>query len=317
MRRVCLGGLDQSIVIRGRDTTAPVLIWLHGGARAGCHRHVATLQRRLEDYFVVVYWVQRGTGRSYSDDITPASMTVSQFVSDLDELVSYLTSRFHQRKVVLVGHSWGSALGVTYALAHPEKVAAFVGTGQVVSGAEGERGTYRFTVEEANRRKNGDAIRELAAIGPPPYSGSALLTQRKWLNEFGGAWHKPTSMLSLLWTSFQASEVTWLDGVSFKKGQDFSLAALYHESERIDLLSSATTFQMPVFFLIGRYDRNADADLARTYFAKIKAPMKDLVMFDASAHSPPFEQSTAFNNILVHEVFPAAIATTVQTAGHG
>lgn len=308
MRRIRLGGLDQSIVIRGRDVRAPILIWLHGGPgldATGMLRHFNAV---LESHFLVVYWTQRGTGRSYAADIPPASMRIRQFVADLDELVNYMTRRFHQRKVVLAGHSWGSTVGVSYAQAHPDKVAALVGTGQVVSGTEGELRTYRYTVEEAKRRNNADAIKELAAIGPPPYPVAALLTQRKWLNEFGGAWHRPTPMSSLLWTSFQASEVTWLDGVSFQKGQDFSLAALYNETERVDLLSSATRFKMPVFFLVGRYDRNADVDLARTYYARIEAPMKRFVTFNSSAHSPSFEQPTDFNQMLIRDVLPVAIA---------
>lgn len=306
MRRIRLGGVDQSIVIRGRNAKAPILIWLHGGPgldATGMWRH---FNAALEDHFVVVYWTQRGTGRSYSADIPVASMRISQFVSDLDELITYLTSRFNQHKVVLVGHSWGSTIGVAYTQAHPEKVAAYVGTGQVVSGAEGERRSYRFTVEEARRRNNANAITELAAIGPPPYPIPALLTQRKWLNEFGGAWHRPTSLSYLLWTSFQASEVTWLDGINFQKGQDFSLAALYAETERVDWMRSATRFSMPVFFLIGRYDRNTDANLALSYFRRINAPMKSFFMFESSAHSPSFEQPTAFNTILIREVLPVA-----------
>lgn len=308
MRRVHLGGADQSIVIRGRNANAPILIWLHGGPgldATGMWRH---FNAALEDHFLVVYWTQRGTGRSYAAKISPASMRISQFVSDLDELVTYLTLRFHQRKVVLVGHSWGSTIGVAYTQAHPEKVAAYVGTGQVVNGAEGERRTYRYTVEEARRRNNHVAIKELAAIGAPPYPLAALLTQRRWLNEFGGAWHRRTSLPYLLWTSFQASEVTWLDGVYFQRGQDFSLAALYRETERVDWLRSATRFQMPVFFLMGRYDRNTDVDLALTYFRRLKAPTKRFVLFESSAHSPSFEQPTAFNRVLIHDVLPAAVA---------
>ena len=138
MRRVRLGGVDQSIVIRGRDANAPILIWLHGGPgldATGMWRH---FNGALEEHFVVVYWTQRGTGRSYATNISPASMRISQFVSDLDELITYLTLRFHQRKVVLVGHSWGSTIGVAYTQAHPQKVAAYVGTGP--GGERGGRG---------------------------------------------------------------------------------------------------------------------------------------------------------------------------------
>ena len=203
IQRVKLGGVDQSILIRGRSTKAPILIWLHGGPGMDETGMWRFYNAALEDHFLVVYWVQRGTGRSYSDNIPASSMNIAQFGADLDQLVGMLKSRFHQRKVTLVGHSWGTSVGVAYAQAHPENVSAYVGVGQVVNAAEGERRSYEFTLNEARRAGNHAALADLQKIGPPPYSMAAIIKQRGWLNEFGGAWRSPRSMLGLMWTSFQ------------------------------------------------------------------------------------------------------------------
>ena len=142
MRWLNLGGVDQSVVIRGRRKSAPILVWIHGGPgfpETGMfRRHNAS----LEDHFVVVYWTQRGAGRSYSPSIQASSMTLQRFVADLDELIGYVHSRFGRRPVVLVGHSWGTSIGVAYAQRHPKKVAAYVGVGQVVNTQEGDQGAY-------------------------------------------------------------------------------------------------------------------------------------------------------------------------------
>lgn len=82
---------------------------------------------------MVVYWEQCGAGRSYDADLPPTSMTLAQFERDLDELVDLVRARFGKQKVILLGHSWGTALGTIYAAQHPDKVAAYVGVGQVAN----------------------------------------------------------------------------------------------------------------------------------------------------------------------------------------
>jgi proline iminopeptidase len=309
MHRIPLGGALQSITIRGRDKRAPILIWLHGGPgqdETGLWRRYNHV---LEDHFVVVYWTQRGTGRSYSRDIPRSSMTIAQFVSDLHQLVGYMQTRLGKQRVVLAGHSWGTSFGVAYAQAHPETVAAFVGVSQVVNADAGERLSYRFTIEEAKRRGNTDALRELSALGEPPYPMASIVTQRNWLNKFGGgAFHQPTSLINLMWQSFGASEMTWLDGLHFQTGVDFSQNALAAENARVDWWNRAKRFDMPVFIATGVFDRNTDASLQRAYFNRIEAPIKIHRWFRKSAHSPPFEEADAFNQFMIQAVLPVAQA---------
>lgn len=307
MQRVGLGGVDQSVTLRGRDSSAPILIWLHGGPgqdETGMWRKYNSV---LEDHFLVVYWTQRGTGRSYNSDIPASAMTIKQFVSDLDELVTRLQRRFGRQKVVLAGHSWGTSFGVAYTQAHPKNVAAFVGISQVVNATAGEKLSYRFTLDEARRRGNAKALRELSLLGAPPYSMASILTQRKWLEEFGGgSFRKPTSLINLMWQSFAASEMTLLDGIHFQSGVDFSQNALAKENAGVDWWSNAKKFEMPVFIVSGRFDHNADAGLQKAWFDRIEAPIKMHRWFEHSAHSPLFEEPNTFNRFMIEEVLPVA-----------
>jgi len=305
-RPVILGGARQWLVIRGRSARDPILIWLHGGPgteELGMLRHHNAV---LEDHYLVVYWTQRGTGRSFDAAIPAASMTPERFVADLDELVGMLQRRFGQRKVVLVGHSWGSALGVLYAQAHPGKVAVYVGIGQVTNEAANETRSYAYTLAAARRAGDATAIGELTAIGPPPYSVAATGIERKWLDRFGGAFHRPVPFRELVWASVQASEAGWLDLVNYGPGSDFSMRTLWPQIVKLDLSTTARHFAMPVFIIAGRFDRNSDAGLAHDYFATLTAPQKAFVWFEGSAHSPPFEQPAAFNDYLIRTVLPVA-----------
>jgi pimeloyl-ACP methyl ester carboxylesterase len=236
-------------------------------------------------------------------------MTLPQFVADLDQIVGLMQARFHQRKVVLVGHSWGTNIGVAYAQAHPEKVAALVNIGQIANSAQGEKRSYAFTLAEAKRRNNSRAIAELQAMGPPPYGLDSIMQQRDWLEKFGGgSFHIETPFWKLLLQSYQASEMTWIDGIGFVRGAPFSLAALAPQVARYDWMHTATHFAMPVFIVAGRFDHNTDADLAHAYFLRLQAPFKRFIWFEHSAHSPMFEQPDAFNAMMIDSVLPVAKA---------
>lgn len=105
METVTIGDIPQSIWFRGVNTANPALILLHGGPGASEVALFRHYNAALEQHFLMVYWEQRGTGRSYHSDIPPDSMTIAQFLRDLDEVVELVKRRFDKDKVVLLGHS--------------------------------------------------------------------------------------------------------------------------------------------------------------------------------------------------------------------
>ena len=178
VRYLRLGGVDQWVMLRGESISNPPLMLLHGGPgmpESGLFRRFTS---PLEKHFTLVYWDQRGAGKSFSRSIPRASMTVERFLADLDELVEYVRRRLSKDKLVLYGHSWGSALGVLYAARFPAKVAAYVGSGQIGDAAAAESASYAFGLAEAERRHDRKALRKLKAIGPPPYGPGELFTER-------------------------------------------------------------------------------------------------------------------------------------------
>ena len=153
-------------MIRGKNVANPPLILLHGGPGLSETRFFRLFNAPLERHFTVVYWDQRSAGKSFYPDIARSSMTVEQFVSDLDDLVEAVCERLGNTKVVIFGHSWGSALGALYAARFPEKVAAYVGSGQYGDAAAGEAASYAYGLAEAERRGNRRALNKLRGNGP-------------------------------------------------------------------------------------------------------------------------------------------------------
>jgi len=308
METVSIGGIPQQVWFRGIETRNPALLILHGGPGASEAALFRAFNSELEQHFLVVNWEQRGTGRSFHSDIPPESMTIAQFLRDLDEVVELIQKRFNTRCVILLGHSWGSALGTIYAFQHPEKVAAYVGIGQAANMPEGERMSYAYALTQAVAHGNREALDALRKIGPPPHTVDDMLISRHWVERFGGSFHTDLSMGKLIWAALNTDEANFIDLILFGRGNRFSLEHLWREFSRFDL-TIYRTFKMPMFFLLGRYDRQVPAQLAASYFETIQAPYKRLIWFEHSAHNPPFEEAETFNRVMIEDVLPIVIGS--------
>jgi pimeloyl-ACP methyl ester carboxylesterase len=302
-----LGGLDQWIMIRGENVANPVLVLVHGGPGFPEMRLLRFFNAPLEKDFTVVYWEQRGTGNSFDPKIPRSSMTVEQFIADLDELVNAMRKRFKKDKVAIYGHSWGSALGVLFAARFPHKVAAFVGAGQVGDWPASETLGYNFTLKEAQRRRNHKAIRELRAIGPPPHTGSEQMVQGKWQTRFFGM-VRNMSMWRLSRILLRGPEFSVFDLPGILRGTLFSTHSMWEEVSAINLIKAAPALAIPVFFFLGRHDRVIAPETSVAYFDVLSAPSKRLVWFEESAHVPPFEEPAKFNATMAELLRAAAVS---------
>jgi proline iminopeptidase len=314
METVRLGGMEQSVWFRGKDGKAPVLILLHGGAGASESALFRRYDAELENHFVVVYWEQRGAGRSYHSGITRDSMTIARLVRDLDELVDSVRSRFSADRVVLLGHSWGTVLGTLYARDHPEKVAAYVGVAQIADFAEGERVSLAWALRQARDRRDERALRALSAMAPAPRSVADELELGRWVERFGGMRRGGLSTGKLIWAALRTDEASLVDLVKFGRGNRFSLEALRPEYSRVDL-TRTRRLDVPVIFMLGRHDWHVPAVLAAEYFESIEAPSKRLIWFECSTHDPPFEEPDAFVGAMLEHVLRLARAPPARHAG--
>jgi len=301
-----LGGLDQWVMIRGESLANPLLILLYGGPGFTEMRFFRHFNAPLEKSFAVVYWDQRGSGKSFDRKIPRSSMTVEQFIADLDELVEAVRKRVGKTKVTILGHSWGSALGVLYAARFPEKVAAYVGSGQIGNWPAGESLSYAFALSEAQRLNNRKALKELRAIGPPPHTASSLWTERTWLQRFEGQmggralWNMGRIVLG-------GPESSIFDLPNLLRGFRFSLDAMWAEVSRLNLLKVAPALQMPVFFFLGRRDHWVPPETSVAYFDALTAPSKRLVWFEESGHEPFVDEPAKFNAAMAELVRPVIV----------
>jgi pimeloyl-ACP methyl ester carboxylesterase len=308
-----LGGRDQWVLIRGRSVAEPPLILLHGGPGLSETSWFRSFNASLEDGFTVVYWDQRGAGKSYDRSIPRSSMTVEQFIADLDDLVEAVRARLGGAKVVIFGHSWGSALGVLYAGRHPDKVAAYVGSGQYGDAAAGEAASYEYALHEAQRRGNRRALRQLREIGPPPHTPQQLWTERTWAMRFEGGM-RPSALWRIARASVGAPESSLLDLRRTMRGFRFSLDAMWGEASRLNLLDLVPALEMPVFLFLGRNDHWVPPQVSVAYFHRLAAPSKRLVWFERSGHEPFVDEPVKFNSAMTELVRPVVISDRLASA---
>jgi len=305
IRFLRLGGLDQWVMIRGESVANPPLILLHGGPGMTEMRLFRHFNAPLEKTFTVVNWDQRGTGKSFDPGIPRSSMTVEQFIADLDELVDAVLERLGKERIAIYGHSWGSALGVLYAARFPQKVAAYVGSGQVGDWAAAESSSYAFTLAEAQRLKKRQAVKKLRAIGPPPYAAKCVWTERICLARIEGQ-----MSVRFAWKTWGVvlgrPESSILELPRILRGWRFSLDAMWAEVSTLNLMQLAPALQTPVFFFLGRRDHWVPPETSVAYFDVLTAPSKRLVWFEESGHEPFVDEADKFNAAMAEMVRPAA-----------
>ena len=97
----------------------PVIV-LHGGSDFD-HSYLLPDLDRLKESFRLIYYDQRGRGRS-ADNVRPEDVTLTSDLSDIDTVRQH----FRLDSVVLLGHSWGTVLALEYALRHAERVSHLI-----------------------------------------------------------------------------------------------------------------------------------------------------------------------------------------------
>jgi pimeloyl-ACP methyl ester carboxylesterase len=306
LERIHLGGTEQWIRIQGKDTSNPVLLLIQQGPGLPMLNEAADDNKlwHLEDDFVVVYWDQRACGKSFSRAIPPQSMTVEQLITDTHELIQNLSQRFNVAQLYVVGFSFGGTIAALIASRHPELVRVVVCVDMDVQFDVAERVAYEFALQQATRRRNNRALRELRRIGPPPHLNSKRFGARaKWVTNFGGANRQATYSRLLLKTLRQlvlSPDYTLSDIVGTLRGMRFTQDQLLPDLAHLDLFQMLPRLDVPVFLLQGRHDYVAPPATAEQYFQALHAPKgKQLIWFDESAHMPQYEESGKFRETLL------------------
>jgi pimeloyl-ACP methyl ester carboxylesterase len=308
---VPIGGINQWITIRGQNRDNPVVLFLHGGPGTPTNLLDFSMAPAWTPTFTLVQWDQRGAGKTFASGGTSASdITIDRMSQDGIELTEFLRGHLHKDKIILVGHSWGSILGVHMAKARPDLFYAYVGAGQVVNAQENEALNYARVLKKARSLNDTKAVADLEASGPPPYPAiKALTTQRIWAQayEHADAYEAAGQAASLYAPGYSLLDIYHaIQSIRFTL-DTFIGPTMSGPAMTVDLNTLGPDFALPMFVFEAPDDYITAPDLANAYVETLNAPQKEFVMLPAGGHFAVFTQPDAFLSEMNARVRPLAL----------
>jgi proline iminopeptidase len=299
-----IGGSTQWVLLRGDLHARRVLLLVQQGPGLPIIHDARALQRNLliESDAVVAYWDQRGTGKSW--DVDPSTIDLTHSVSDVLAMVDALCARFQVHRVEIVGFSNGATIATLAAAQDPARIARVVAVGIDVDINEGERYAYAFVCEEAARRNDRRAQRQLQAIGPPPHdTAKKFSTRARWVTEYRGV-NRGLGYFGLLWANVRgllaSPHYSIREAVQALRAIERTQGRMVASLQHFDLRQIVSHIDVPMAFFQGRHDVVTPPKLVAAYVDALDAPRgKSLVWFETSAHMPYYEEPAKFREALI------------------
>lgn len=291
--KISLNGVPQFVSIRAEKEKSPLLIYLHGGPGDAALPLMMKYNKLLEQQFTVVIWEQRGAGKSYYKFDGP--ITIDVFLNDLHTLVVDLLSRFHQSSVYLIGHSWGSILGLRFAQAYPELVRTYIGCGQVVNMRKSSKIAYEYALAHADKK----SLKKLRGIDCSYQSDgwlNDLLFVTRQVVKHKGSLYGKTNYNDLIVPFLFSRYYTLPNLIHRQKGSLQAIQYLWQEVMQTDF-EAQTQYGAPIIFIEGRFDSHVSAALVKEYFDRIETK-KQFYWFEKSCHFPQWSESERFNKLM-------------------
>jgi proline iminopeptidase len=290
---ITLGGVSQKVLVQGNDLSRPILLWLHGGPGASAMLLAHAYTRRLRDRFIVVNWDQRGTAFSYHDGMSPDLISEENIVRDTIELTEELRRRYSKPKVFLLGHSFGTVVGLRAVQHRPDLFYAYVGMGQVI---DFERSKAIASKWLERKLLEAHADEDLALFRADGVSADLL-------RKYGAYYHKPVD-----WKAIMEASPHFVDTFPerYMRGREFSGKHMKSDGSLPSVRAYLNRLEVPAFFFVGRHDHvmACAPELVVEYLKRLRAPKKKLVWFEGSAHHPNLEEPERFQDALIKEVLP-------------
>jgi pimeloyl-ACP methyl ester carboxylesterase len=307
---VNVNGTSLGMFIMAKDSNKPVLLYLGGGPGIPMMVMEKNYPSGLENEFILCYPEYRGTSLSYDPDTPVESMTIEQYVDDTVEITNYLLNRFKQEKIYLVGHSFGSYVGIKVVDQHPELYHAYIAVAQISDPIESEMLAYDYMYEQYKAQGNTRMTKwfEKYPVTSPEdvekYITSSLLRDTAMHDLGVGSAHGMNSVISgIFFPSLRNTVYTPAERINIWRGKIFAgktpvgLSHLFFNA-----FSEIPEIEVPIYFFAGIYDYTVCYSLQQKYYEYIKAPLKAFYTFQNSAHSPPYEEPEKALEILTQDV---------------
>lgn len=287
LKNVRINKTEHSFLIRGVSRKNPVVLFVHGGPGCSEIPYVVKYQRKLEKYFTIVHYDQRGSGKSFHAKEDYSDLTVAKLISDLKSIISYICQTLGKDKIILAGHSFGTEIAIRTAAEFPDHIMAYVGIGQMAYTSQSELEGLSYCLQKAKEAGQEKDYQNLLALREQLEAGKGAVP-RSYIRKYGGAARLINDNRDYAMALLFRPEYSIRDAVKFIRGLSVSQRLFGTTSEQT--AEAVRSLEMPCYFLQGAYDYMTSTKIAKQYFEEIQAPEKEFVLFERSAHFPQFEE---------------------------
>jgi len=274
--------------IAGIEHNTTPLIIIHGGPGGHNYTFERTIGPLLEKFTTIIYYEQRGCGRSEGPEDKEA-YSIPILISDLAELCNKLKLE----KIIPLGFSFGGQLALEFALAYPNLVEKIVV--QAPSEFYDNNRNYYVQLFGFEQIAEGNDKNKIKKI---------INTQKKIIEKWVEIWDSvdiETVNKFLFRNNESANKVrkSWRESGLENSGLMFK--ALKKKRNEIRLMERVSQIKAPTLIMTGLYDRNVGIELSRDFACKI--PNSKLVIFEKSAHFPDIEEPEKYAKIVKEFIF--------------
>ena len=219
------------------------LVVLHGGPDFD-HTYLLPDLDRLSDGFRLIYYDQRGRGRS-GEGVRPEDVTLASDVADVDRVRAH----FKLPSTALLGHSWGTVLALEYALRHPDRVSHLI----LMNSAPASAADFRRFRKERLEKMGADLDRIKAVAATDAYKeGDPEAVAAYYRIHFKAALKQPQHYEQLM-TQMRPSFTT-ADAILKARRIEDRLMAESWQLDGYDLVPRIRDLKMPTLIVSGDSD---------------------------------------------------------------
>ncbi len=313
---VDINGVSLGMFLMAKDERKPVVLFLGGGPGIPEYFLEHTYPTGLENEFVVCYLEYRGTSRSYNSDSSPETMTTVQYIDDVVAVTHYLQDRFGKDKIYLMGHSFGTYIGLKTASQYPALYHAYIAMGQITDQRRSEEIAYTYMKEQYQVLGNLKAVRDFEAYpiltsdeAYQKYTISLLRDNSMHALGVGTMRNMKNVMNGIFFPSLRCAAYTPIERINIWRGKAFAQkTAVAVDRMRFNAFVEVPALGIPVFFLAGKYDYTCSYALQKEYYDQVQAPQKAFYTFENAAHSPLFEDPEKARAIFSQDILKGTIS---------
>lgn len=301
-----INGFDMFYSVKTDDLNKPLLLFLHGGPGGGNISLSSILEKKttLTKDFTIIQYDQRGAGLSYHESMTKNDLSLEYLLDDTTKFIDYLLKKYNKKKLLIVGHSFGTILGLKLCKLMPKKLLGYVSIAQLLHPLEGELKCLQDTFLASKEYKNGKYDKQLLESELYLNDGRGsdyILSQRDVMLRLGLITYKPRPMSPKLfyWINILSSHCRIRDIKNFIEGMSLSTKAMWDDIIKLNLSDEIKEIDVPVLFIAGLHDKIARIEFIEDYVQNLKAPYKQLEVYKLSGHTAHGEEKDKYEKHVI------------------